>query len=179
MMKIGLFRLFRRDPTIDTLYGAIVAQARQPVFYRDWGVPDAVTGRFEMLILHLALTLDRLAEAGAKDVGDRLFDRFCRDMDDHLREMGVGDLAVPKQMRKLGEAFFGRRAAYRKALGEADGPGLIVTLVRNVYDGDHTRGAEALADYVRRAVRELAAQQTAEIARGRLAWPPLQDISRP
>ena len=55
-------------------------------------------------MLHLVLVLRRLARLGpdARAVGQRLFDRFCQDIDDNFREMGVGDLAVPKQMRRVG-----------------------------------------------------------------------------
>ena len=38
--------------------------------------------------------------------------------------MGVGDLAVPKQMRRFGEAFYGRQAAYLAALEAPDARGL-------------------------------------------------------
>ena len=84
-------------------------------------MPDSVEGRFELIVLHLVLVLRRLADGsrrygrpslGPARLGQRLFDVFCRDMDDNLREMGVGDLAVPKPMRRFGEAFFGRQGAY-------------------------------------------------------------------
>jgi cytochrome b pre-mRNA-processing protein 3 len=55
------------------------------------------------------------AEGGAS-VSQALFDRFCDDMDANLREMGVGDLTVPKRMQAFGEAFYGRAAAYDLAL---------------------------------------------------------------
>jgi cytochrome b pre-mRNA-processing protein 3 len=48
---------WRRTPpetTIDGLYGTIVAQARLPIFYTEYGVPDSVEGRFEMIVLHQA-----------------------------------------------------------------------------------------------------------------------------
>ena len=35
--------------TIEAIYGMIVTQAREPLFYRDLGVPDTVDGRFELL----------------------------------------------------------------------------------------------------------------------------------
>src|SRR5262245_62311516 len=91
--------------TIEIIYGMIVTQAREPMFYRDLGVPDTVGGRFDLLLMHLWLVLQRLksAEAGS-DLSQFLFDRFCTDMDDNLREMGVGDLAVPKRMQAFGEA---------------------------------------------------------------------------
>src|SRR6185437_7652606 len=104
-----IFRLFRRDPmagTIDALYGAIVAQARRPAFYVDYAAPDTAEGRFDMLILHVALVCRRLsretgaAEAPARQLSQQVFDMFCADMDHNLREMGVGDLTVPKKMRR-------------------------------------------------------------------------------
>ncbi len=42
------------------LYGAIVAQARLPVFYQRLGVPDTLEGRFLVLSLHLFAVLHRL-----------------------------------------------------------------------------------------------------------------------
>ena len=38
----------------------IVAQARLPGFYREYAVADTVNGRFDLIVLHLALVLDRL-----------------------------------------------------------------------------------------------------------------------
>jgi cytochrome b pre-mRNA-processing protein 3 len=99
------FNHFRKPPvpsrgTIETIYGMIVTQAREPLFYRDLGVPDTVNGRFDLLLMHLWLVLRcfKSVEAGS-DLSQALFDRFCTDMDDNLREMGVGDLTVPKRMR--------------------------------------------------------------------------------
>src|SRR3954447_23871272 len=105
-MKLPLFHRNRQAATIDALYGMIVAQARSPRFYRDYGVPDTVNGRFEMIALHTVLLLRRLADGSPdlRQVGQEVFDRFCDDMDASMREMGVGDLAVPKKMRRVGAA---------------------------------------------------------------------------
>ena len=105
-----IFPHFRRGPrgpdTISTLYGMIVAQARLPCFYRDYAVADTVNGRFDLIVL-LALVLDRLAQDPAvQSLGQGIFDRFCEDMDHNLREMGVGDLKVPKQMRQFAGGNF-------------------------------------------------------------------------
>ena len=106
---------------------------------------DTVNGRFDLIVLHLALVLDRLApEPGLKRLGQRLFDRFCQDMDDNLREMGVGDLKVPKEMRRMGEAFFGRAQAYRAALAAPDqGEALVAAVARNIYGGSSASPAAA------------------------------------
>ena len=135
-----IFRLFRRTPPdriIASLYGTIVAQARVPAFYHRYGVPDTVNGRLEMIMLHAVLFLRRLESeaAPARALGQELFDRFCRDMDESMREMGVGDLAVPRKMRRIGEAFYGRQAAYRAALAAPGDEPLVATLQRNVFAG--------------------------------------------
>src|SRR5512135_239165 len=123
-MRFPFFRRPERPDTISTLYGTIVAQARLPVFYRDYAVPDTVNGRFDLIVLHLVLAFDRLTQDPVLPrLGQGVFDRFCQDMDHNLREMGIGDLKVPKEMRRIGEAFYGRAQAYRAALAAtADGP---------------------------------------------------------
>jgi len=121
-----IFKIFRPDPQADMvagLYGVIVAQARRPVFYRDYGVPDTVNGRFEMVMLHTLLflwQLDRAKIPGGEDLGQAIFDRFCLDMDSSLREMGIGDLGVPRQMKKVGQAFYGRLQVLSEALVSDD-----------------------------------------------------------
>src|SRR5262245_59235088 len=132
-----IFRLFHRtppNPKIALLYGAIVAQARLVVFYQDYRVPDTVNGRFEMVVLHLVLLLQRLEreDEASRALGQGVFDHFCGDMDDNLRELGVGDLSVPKTMRSFGEAFYGRRKAYVSALTKPGHGTLAEVLQRNV-----------------------------------------------
>lgn len=185
-----IFSLFRRSPqrdTISTLYGMIVAQARLPVFYRDYAVADTVNGRFDLIVLHLALVLDRLAQDPASQgLGQGVFDLFCRDMDDNLREMGIGDLKVPEEMRRMGEAFYGRSQAYLTAIPAAQQPGdgsraLIEALTRNIYGGAPSARAAAprLAAYMLEAVRELKAQDTASLTAGTVRFPDPAAIPAP
>jgi len=170
-------RLFRRTPedaNITVLYGMIVAQARRPTFYQEYGVPDTVNGRLEMVMLHAVLFLRRVGEQdeAVRALGQGLFDHFCRDMDANMREMGVGDLAVPKKMRRIGEAFYGRQSVYRTALAAPEAEPLVAALHRNVYAGEGAvGGAGRLADYVREAVRVLDMQSADGFMRGTLQFP--------
>jgi cytochrome b pre-mRNA-processing protein 3 len=169
---------FRRrpDPTIESLYGMIVAQARSAAFYRNCGVPDTVSGRLEMVILHMALVLRRLrmGKQTPDDLGQRLFDHFCRDIDHSFREMGVGDLAVPKKMRRVAEAFYGRAQAYDRALDAEGQAELEAVVARNVFGGEGlVLGSPRLADYIRAVERHLSALDTASMARGEVRFPTL------
>ncbi|HEY2186289.1 MAG TPA: ubiquinol-cytochrome C chaperone family protein [Xanthobacteraceae bacterium] len=160
-----IFRWFAptpRDLSIPCLYGAIVAQARQRAFYEAYGVPDTVTGRLEMIMLHLILVLRHFQQPklGRRNLGQALFDRFCCDMDDNMREMGVGDLAVPRKMRLIGAAFYARQTAYGTALaGGGSEEKLSAALARHVYGGHSEVGAAArLAGYCRGVAEGLAGQ---------------------
>ena len=172
-MKFPLFRRGPRGPdTISALYGMIVAQARLPCFYRDYAVADTVNGRFDLIVLHLAIVLDRLAQdPGLKTLAQGVFDRFCQDMDNNLREMGISDLKVPKEMQRMGEAFYGRAQAYKAAMAAADGQALVDCLARNIYGGSSAAAAPRLAAYMRQAVGDLAAQDAAQLAGGILRFP--------
>ena len=173
-MKFPLFRRRARSDTISTLYGTIVAQARLPCFYREYGVPDTVNGRFELVVLHLALVLDRLADdPELRELGQALFDHFCTDMDENLREMGVGDLSVPRHMQRVGEAFYGRAQAYRAGLADDRQHALVQTLERNVY-GQNAAGcavAARLAAYMRGTVGELRVLPASQVLAGKLIMP--------
>src|SRR5258708_31363456 len=177
-----LFRLFRRDPRADTisaLYGAIVAQARRESFYLGFGVPDTVEGRFDMIVLHLALFCRRLTRASGPvhALGQAVFDLFCRDMDHNLREMGVGDLSVPRKMQGFAEAFYGRVEAYDRALAAA-GDELARALGRNVLgEALPSPNARRLAAYARAAAHSLDGADAAALSRGHLVFPDPDAIS--
>jgi cytochrome b pre-mRNA-processing protein 3 len=141
--------------TIEAIYGMIVTRAREPSFYRHIGVPDTVNGRFDLLVLHLWVVLRRLRSVeGGKTLSQGLFDRFCEDMDANLREMGVGDLAVPKRMQAFGEAFYGRAAAYDTAFTSSD-EALAQSLNRNVLGAEGLENVRRLSNYVRRTCARL------------------------
>jgi cytochrome b pre-mRNA-processing protein 3 len=166
--------------TIESIYGMIVAQAREPLFYRDLGVSDTVNGRFDLLILHLWMVLRRLRPMeGGMELAQALFDRFCEDMDANLREMGVGDLAVPKRMQAFGEAFYGRAAAYDAALTEGGGK-LAQALCKNVLNGTRIDEARRLAIYVEATIDGLAAQDDAAMLAASWSFPlPEREVVQP
>ena len=175
-------RLMRRDPldaNIEKLYGAIVAQARAPAFYAAYGVPDTAAGRFDMIVLHVHLVVRRLVGEGAErsTAGQELCERFFSDMDANLRELGVGDLSVPRQMRGIAEAYYGRAKSYDAALRETGEAALAAALARNVFGKPEpvSATAERLARYVRLLQGMVLSQSDASIARGEIACPRPED----
>jgi cytochrome b pre-mRNA-processing protein 3 len=158
--------------TIEAIYGMIVAQAREPRFYESLGVADTVNGRFEMIVLHLWMVLRRIrAMPESSRFSQALFDYFCSDLDANLRELGVGDLTVPKRMQAFGEAFYGRAAAYDMAI--ASGPDeMSKALCRNVLNGFGMDNGRKLASYVEQSVAALDRASPAQLRSGTWRFPP-------
>lgn len=177
MKLMSLFRRSAKDEAVEAahrIYVAAVEQARQPAFYAVLGVPDTVDGRFEVISAHVHLVLRRLGleDEAAQALGQRVFDVMFSDMDQSLRELGVGDLSVAKRVKYLAQSFYGRAAAYDEGYVRGDAV-LREALVRNLYA---TTAAEpgavgALAAYLREAETRLGQQDLAEISAGRLDFP--------
>jgi cytochrome b pre-mRNA-processing protein 3 len=158
------------------LYGAIVTQARQPDFYSALGIADTPGGRYEMVVLHLFLVLEwlRTARSAAPDLPRLLVEVFITDMDDSLREMGTGDLAVPKKVRRAAAGLYERSTDYKAALSDGDGQALAAALAKHAHAGGVVNDASrALAAYVRAAVASLVSQDEASVLAGQFALPSL------
>ncbi len=164
----------RQEPKAAKLYGAIVAQARLPVFYQALGVPDTLEGRFLILSLHLFAVLHRLKQDAptAHDLAQELTDRFSADMETVLREVGVGDLSIPKRMRELAASSAGLLHAYEEALGTGDEA--IAAVITEAMPLDQRLSPAAsrhLAHYLREAVRDLASQDNEALRAGEVGFP--------
>lgn len=166
----------------DALYERIVAAARQPGLYSDWGVPDTPMGRFEMVSLHMFLFLHRVRrETGdVKDLAQDLTDEFFRDIDHSLRELGISDPGIPRRMKKLSRMFYGRVVSYGAALDASDKPGLEAALRRNVTPGrDDWASAGAVAGYAMSASRVLREQDVAAFLAGEVSFPAPETAEAP
>lgn len=168
-----MLNLFKKSPDPDALhavYRAIVAQSRQPVFYAQWGVPDTVTGRFDVLSLHMGLVFRRLGGQGkpATDFSQSLFDLFFKDMDRNLREMGAGDLSVPKKIRDMGNLFYGLTTKLNEAMGRGDRAEVESVLKRNLFADREDADVAALADYLEAEYSKLSRQAVEAIIGGRV-----------
>ena len=173
-----MFGVFRRRAqerqAVAALYAAVAEQARLPVFYADLGVPDTVDGRFDLLVLHAWLVMQRLdAEPDSGPIKQDLFDAMFSHLDLTVREMGAQDLGVGRRIKKMAEGFHGRALSLREAWLSSEPARLREALTRNVF-GKATPAPEAvalLARYVVEAVAGLSAMPMAALMAGQIAWP--------
>ena len=153
-----IFSLFRKAPSPipGLLYEAVMRASRRPELFRGFHIPDTPQGRFEMVVIHACLFLKHaknhpeLTEL-TQDFVDLLFDEFDRAM----RELGVGDMSVPRRMKKLASAVYGRFSAYEAALAIDDLAILAQSLQRNITFIDDQDAPLALAHYLQAADRDL------------------------
>lgn len=157
------------------LYGRAVAQARSPHYFAALGVPDTLDGRFDMVALFAFLLVDRLQtdrDPAGRPVAQAVFDAMFSDMDQNLRQMGVGDLSVAARVKTMWTAFNGRCHAYADALA-LGGTALEGALARNVWRTEAPpAGAAPLAAEVRAQARHLAGQGFAALAAGEAGFLP-------
>lgn len=172
--------LFRKSPHVaprraEAAYAAILAASRRPEFYSGCGVADTLDGRFDVLCVHAFLALRRIKAIGTEEaaaLGQAIFDTMFLDLDAALRQLGVSDIRIGKEVKKLAKAFLGRVAAYDAGLA-GDGAGLAEAIARNVFrgEGENTVAVAALTQYMVDAETALAAQTDDDIVAGAFAFP--------
>jgi cytochrome b pre-mRNA-processing protein 3 len=170
----------KHHPGAEKLYAAIVARARLPVFYQSFGVPDTLEGRFSVLSLHLFALLHRLRdESGeASIISQELSDIFAADMETVLREIGVGDLSIPKKVRGIAAKSAALLQGYEIAF-TANEDHLAERIEYALpLDGEAAKAAaKQLASYIKNLVAELAEQPIAALTKGKIEFPYISDDS--
>lgn len=179
----GLFgRRSENEDAAMELYRSVVEQARDPYFYAELGVPDTPDGRFDMILMHAFLLLQRIKSEGSETekLGQAFFDLMFDDMDKNLREMGAGDVGISHRIKDMAKAFYGRIAAYEEGL-RGSAQELDEAIGRNVFRNADvaTEHPSNLATYMRAQVAALVDNATADIVAGRLEFSPLTEIFGP
>jgi cytochrome b pre-mRNA-processing protein 3 len=135
------------------LSAELIAQARASVFFTQLGVPDTLDGRFDLVVLHAWLVLERVETEPA--LAQALIDEVFLQFDEALRELGTGDAGMNRRLKTLAGMFYGRLQAYRSTTNLDE---LAQAIWRNLYRGDERRHPEAraLATYATAARSRLA-----------------------
>lgn len=194
---------FRRRPLrakAIQLYGTAVAQARSSAFYRDLGVPDTPDGRLAMIALHVVILLERFSPGGDHDIsssnfapanelqsvrarkpvadndqelGRALMEAFVDDLDQAMREIGIGDMGVPKRVKKIMAWFYQLTRDYRAAIADGLGPRELGVVLSQLLPQVEMReeASRALQTYIRSLHFHVAEMALADLVEGRMSYP--------
>lgn len=120
MLRFLFPRLTAAPERGEEVFAAVSATAREPHWYLQGDVPDTLDGRFRMLATLTALVIVRLEQGG--DAGEAgsvaLTERFIEVMEAEHRELGLGDPALGKTVRKLVGALARRVELWRSAVAD-------------------------------------------------------------
>jgi len=163
------------------LYSAAVNHARYPLYYDELKVPDTPEGRFEILALHVGLIIRRLLQESGpgQHVAQSLVDLMVADMDVNLRELGVGDLSVGKQVRRLAGQLNARMDVLKNAFDSGDHELLRPMLITNTYHGVATPSDQHLFHLMQicdQLEKSLASQAVTVLASGHIELPDEQTL---
>lgn len=155
------------------IYQDILHQVRTPLFYSNCGVPDSFDGRFDLLMLHVFIVLHavNLRSDARGDFGQALFDVCFTNMDQTLREIGIGDMGIHKHMKRILKGYNGRMHAYEETVSDMEA--FKAALRRNVYgtlDAPEEVGVEKLADYVLRQIEALEEKPLEDLYAGQIEF---------
>lgn len=175
----------RNNPIPLQLYGAVVAQSRNPKFYTGFNFEDSVLGRFDLLTLHMFLLSRRLVrQDDAKSLGlnQEVFNIYTNDTDSALREIGIGDQTVPKRKKKMIRGFYGQVEDFANLLDDNDNASLAKAIKVRFFSAKKGEAAKkisakrlkGLAGYVMECGPFLDEQSMEDIYAGKINWP---DIS--
>lgn len=178
-MLTWLTRRTERRANAHNLYGSIVALSRAPALYDKLQVPDTVEGRFEILVLHMFAFLEQI-NGEAAPLAQDIVDLFFADMDVTTRELGVGDMAVPKKMRGLAGVFNERMTAYKAAVEDSGVKVLSKELRQNIFGGESAGpgGAKGLVRYIRQLRQTLEKMSLEDLVAGRIGAPGINGKKR-
>ena len=160
----------------EQIYGIVVARARDPLFFTEFGLQDTVMGRFELLALHVFLFSRRMKQEGHKTalaLSQEVFDLFVSDVERALRELGIGDTSVPKRKKKMIRSFYGQIDDFDVPLSN-DEPDLLAERINlRFFEGKDEENSRLLAEYVTDLSQKLADEAFERLVSGNLDWPPL------
>jgi cytochrome b pre-mRNA-processing protein 3 len=118
------------------LYNLAANHARHPEFYQTYQVPDSITGRYELLCIHIFLLLDRLRSSESDiEISQMLTEILVKELERAYRDSGFRDLAIPKNIKRLVAGFYERASAYKSGLNANDQKELMETINRFVFTG--------------------------------------------
>jgi cytochrome b pre-mRNA-processing protein 3 len=161
-----------------------VAQSRNPAFYIRCNVPDTLSGRFDMLVIHMFVVLQIMKLGGREGqlLAQEIVEAFIREMDTMVRDLGVSDRNVPKEVRKIAQLFYGQLLAYSTAMQRNDIKSLSAEVWKSFQSsdggGERSVSSEPIAVYIQQSIKNIQEMPLNMLLQGNIRFPEIAAGSR-
>ena len=170
----------------EAIFRSVEEQATQDVWYAALCIPRTWIAEHSLICLHVWMLHNRAKldynvrpeEMCGRRMQEELFERLWEDTILRVRNAGVAEVSVNKQLENVQKITFNDMYGYDTALrtvDEDDGLELAAAVWRGVFREDEAADTEAvlrLADYVRREVANVCLQPREDVYRGWVSWGP-------
>ena len=97
--------IFRKKQHLIDLYSILLSLSRNKFFYQNVSLPDTFQTRIYLMFMHFSVMLIIYKKKGEK-FDQKSYDYFFHNIENNLREMGLGDVAVNKKMKDLNKILY-------------------------------------------------------------------------
>jgi len=87
------------------LYNTLLTLSRDIFFYKELKLPDTFQTRIYLMFVHFSVMLISLKKKNLK-FNQKSYDELFFTIENNLRELGFGDIAVNKKMKELNKIFY-------------------------------------------------------------------------
>jgi len=94
----------------DTLYNKILSISRNNLFYTKFDLTDSFQNRINLIFIHISFIFIKIKQnkhdESFKGFHQKIFDLIFKKIEQNMREVGHGDVAVNKSMKFLVKTFY-------------------------------------------------------------------------
>lgn len=134
IIKILRRKQKEKEDIVIRVYEVIVEEERKKRFYEKFKVNDKKIGSYEMIQMNIFIEIKRMKGENneMKEIEKEIEEELLKDVDNQIREMGIGDKGVKKSMKKIERMFYGRVGEYGEEMDENDEKEIDEEIKRNI-----------------------------------------------
>ena len=97
--------IFNKKHHNTSLYNTLLTLSRNIFFYRDIKLADTFETRIYLMFFHFSIMMIIFKEKNMK-FNQKSYDSFFHNIENDLRELGLGDVAVNKRMKEMNKLLY-------------------------------------------------------------------------
>ena len=103
-----MFLFEKKKYNLDNLYNKIVLLSRKKFFYNKLNIKDSFYSRIHLIFFHVSFLLINLKSKENENnaLSQEFFDHMFAQIELNMRELGLGDVSINKQMKNFVKIFY-------------------------------------------------------------------------